>query len=327
MIGVSKHEKHSLDLEQQRYMTSDRNHTVSPVDEPVSLTLAIDQTHDVKEKLGLCADNLGSSNDVAKKRKAAGANPLSADKSLANNERVQREVQECANDLCELTETLIDGIDEVKEQTRIALAESKNALANTEAALATAQESEKRAHLGALRDSATGLPNRELFDDRLTHAIALAKRHDWTLAVMFLGTGSFKYMNDTHGPAVGDRVLKEIGKRLLQHTRDEDTVCRNGGGDFLYLLMNPQGIENIERIADALLKTITQPIDTGDHRQHVIKVSIGIASYPENGTTGEQLIRNADTAMYRARNSLKGCVSFKASERDRNSARAPGIQS
>ena len=104
-------------------------------------------------------------------------------------------------------------------------------------------------------------------------------------------------------------------------------MCRNDGGEFLYLLMNPRGSENVGRIAGALLKTITQPIDTGDHRQHVIKASIGIASYPENGSTGEQLISNADTAMYRARNSLSGCVSFKALEPERNSAREPGLQS
>jgi diguanylate cyclase (GGDEF)-like protein len=308
-------------------MTSDRNHTVSPVDEPVSLALAMNQTHDVTEKLGLCADNLGSSNDVAKIRQAAGANPLSADKSLANNQRVQREVQECTHDLHELTDTLMDGIGEVKEQIRIALAESKSALASSEAALATAQDGEKKAQLRVLHDSATGLANRDLFDDRLTHAIALAKRHDWTLAVMFLGIASFKFINDTHGHAVGDRVLQEIGKRLLKHARDEDTVCRNDGGEFLYLLMNPRGSENIGRIAGALLKTITQPIDTGDHRQHIIEASIGIASYPENGSTGEQLISNADTAMYRARNSLSGCVSFKALEPERNSAREPGLQS
>ena len=73
-------------------MTSDRNPTPSPVNEPASLELAVDQTQDVKEKLELCADNLGSSNEVAKKRKAVGASSLSADKTLANNERVQREV-------------------------------------------------------------------------------------------------------------------------------------------------------------------------------------------------------------------------------------------
>jgi diguanylate cyclase (GGDEF)-like protein len=295
-------------------MTSDENQAVSPVYEPASLALAMNKTHDVTEKLGLCADNLGSSNDVAKIRQEAGANPLSADKSLANNQRLQREVQECAHDLHELTETLMDGIGEVREQTRIALAESKSALASSEAALATAQDGEKKAQRRVLHDTATGLANRELFDDRLTHAIALAKRHDWTLAVMFLGIASFKFINDAHGHAVGDRVLQEIGKRLLKNAREEDTVCRSDGGDFLYLLINPQGSENIGRIAGALLKSISEPIDTGDHREHVIKASIGIASYPENGSSGEQLINNADTAVYRARNSLSGCVSFKSLE-------------
>ena len=160
-----------------------------------------------------------------------------------------------------------------------------------------------------LHDSTTGLPNRDLFDDRLTHAIALAKRHTWVLAVMFLDLDRFKCINDTHGHAVGDAVLKEVAKRLLHHARDEDTVCRNGGDEFLYLLINPQGRENIERIADALLKIIGLPIDVGDLRP-VIKASIGIAVYPENGITGEQLIRNADTAMYRAKKTMVGCVFF-----------------
>jgi diguanylate cyclase (GGDEF)-like protein len=170
-----------------------------------------------------------------------------------------------------------------------------------------------------LHDSTTGLPNRDLFDDRLTHAIALAKRHTWMLAVMFLDLDRFKSINDTHGHAVGDGVLKEVAKRLLQHTRDEDTVCRNGGDEFLYLLMNPQGSENIERIAAALLKTIGQPIDMGD-LQLVVKASIGIAVYPENGTTGEQLIRNADTAMYRAKKTTIGSICFNALETEGTSA-------
>jgi two-component system cell cycle response regulator len=170
-----------------------------------------------------------------------------------------------------------------------------------------------------LHDSTTGLPNRDLFDDRLTHAIALAKRHTWMLAVMFLDLDRFKCINDTHGHAVGDGVLKEVANRLLQHTRDEDTVCRNGGDEFLYLLMNPQGSENIERIAAALLKTIGQPIDMGD-LQLVVKASIGIAVYPENGTTGEQLIRNADTAMYRAKKTTIGSMFFNALETEGASA-------
>jgi two-component system, cell cycle response regulator len=178
----------------------------------------------------------------------------------------------------------------------------------------------------ALHDSMTGLPNRDLFDDRLGHAIAQPKRHDWTLAVMFLDLDRFKCINDTHGHAVGDGVLKEVAKRLLQHSRDEDTVCRNGGDEFLYLLMNPQGSENIERIAGVLLKNIAQPIDMGD-LQPVIKASIGIAIYPDNGATGEQLIRNADTAMYRAKKSTTGCVFFNALETEGTSAISPGLRS
>jgi two-component system cell cycle response regulator len=171
-----------------------------------------------------------------------------------------------------------------------------------------------------LHDITTGLPNRNLFNDRLTHAIALAKRHTWTLAVMFLDLDRFKCINDAHGHAVGDEVLKGVAKRLLQHARDEDTVCRNGGDEFLYLMMEPRGSENIERIAGALLRTIAQPIDLGD-LQPVINASIGIAVYPGDGTSEEQLIRNADTAMYRAKKAGVGCIFFNALEAEGTSDR------
>jgi two-component system, cell cycle response regulator len=171
-----------------------------------------------------------------------------------------------------------------------------------------------------LHDITTGLPNRNLFKDRLTHAIALAKRHSWTLAVMSLDLDRFKCINDAHGHAVGDEVLKEVAKRLLQHDRDEDTVCRNGGDEFLYLMMDPRGSENIERIAGALLKAIAQPIDLGD-LQPVVNASLGIAVYPGDGTSEEQLIRNADTAMYRAKKAGVGCIVFNALETEGASAR------
>jgi diguanylate cyclase (GGDEF)-like protein len=170
-----------------------------------------------------------------------------------------------------------------------------------------------------LHDSTTGLPNRDLFDDRLTHAIALAKRHSWMLAVMFLDLDRFKFVNDTHGHAVGDGVLKEVAKRLSQYARDEDTVCRNGGDEFLYLLMNPEGRENIERIVGTLLKAIGQPIDVGDLKS-VITASIGIAVYPADGITGEQLISNADIAMYRAKKHSCGFVFFEEHETEQSEA-------
>ena len=165
------------------------------------------------------------------------------------------------------------------------------------------------AYVRALHDSLTGLPNRELFDDRLDHAICLAKRHNWTLAVMFLDLDQFKNINDAHGHAVGDLVLKVIAERLQQQARNADTVCRNGGDEFLYLLMHPQGKENIERIADSILKGIAQPVDV-DGLQFAVKPSIGAAVYPGDGTSGEQLIKNADTAMYRAKKHARGFVFF-----------------
>jgi two-component system cell cycle response regulator len=169
-----------------------------------------------------------------------------------------------------------------------------------------------------LHDITTGLPNRNLFNDRLTHAIALAKRHAWTLAVMFLDLDRFKCINDAHGHAVGDEVLKAVAKRLLQHARDEDTVCRNGGDEFLYLMMDPRGSENVERIAGVLLNTIAQPIELGD-LQVVINASIGIAVYSGDGTSEDELIRNADTAMYRAKKAGIGCIFFNALEADETS--------
>jgi diguanylate cyclase len=186
---------------------------------------------------------------------------------------------------------------------------SQIALSHTEAALSVAQLDVREARSRALHDSLTGLPNRELFRDRLSHAIVLAERHDWTLAVMFLDLDDFKNINDAHGHAAGDAALKNIAQRLLQCVRDEDTVCRNGGDEFLYLLVNPRGRRNIEHIADLVLKAIARPLVLGDV-QLAIKPSIGIAIYPEHGASSDQLITNADAAMYDAKKHARGIEFF-----------------
>lgn len=208
-----------------------------------------------------------------------------------------------------LDDAIAGAVTAYSERNDAALNESQEALAHTEAALSAAQMEAHNAYVRALHDSLTGLPNRELFDDRLDHAICLAKRHNWTLAVMFLDLDQFKNINDAHGHAVGDLVLKVIAERLQQQARNADTVCRNGGDEFLYLLMHPQGKENIERIADSILKGIAQPVDV-DGLQFAVKPSIGAAVYPGDGTSGEQLIKNADTAMYRAKKHARGFVFF-----------------
>jgi diguanylate cyclase (GGDEF)-like protein len=195
------------------------------------------------------------------------------------------------------------------KQLETELTQSRIALADAAAALSTAQEEAREARESALHDSLTGLPNRELFDDRLGHAIALADRHDWTLAVMFLDLDRFKSLNDAYGHTAGDAALKTVAQRLLQFVRDEDTVCRNGGDEFLYLLMNPRGKKNIAHIANSVLRTIAQPVPIADRRL-VIKASIGIAIYPEHGASGEQLIATADAAMYLAKQRPGGVAFF-----------------
>ncbi len=186
---------------------------------------------------------------------------------------------------------------------------SQNALSHSAAALSAARDETREARSRALHDSLTGLPNRQLFDDRLSHAIALAGRHQWTLAVMFLDLDQFKEINDVHGHGAGDAALQTIAQRLLQYVRNEDTVCRNGGDEFLYLLMNPQGKKNVAQIANSVLKTIAQPLSVAGV-ELAIKPSIGIAIFPDHGTNGEQLINNADAAMYSAKRGDRGIAFF-----------------
>ncbi len=267
---------------------------------PVALEQALEQSHEVKAKVEACAVDLAQTNEGTKKTIAAGSTTLPAKQTLDLNEAVETRVQECAEDLDNVTKTLAQGIDELKV-VEVALARSRIALQETSDSLASALASEARANLRAMHDHATGLPNRALFDDRLSQALALAERHDWTLAVMFLDLDRFKNVNDVHGHAAGDVVLKEIAKRLAQDARDEDTVCRNGGDEFLYLLMNPKGRDNVERIAAAVIENLARTIRIGE-KQLTIRPSIGIAIYPDGGSTGEALIRSADAAMYRAKN-------------------------
>ena len=277
-------------------------------DPPAALEQALEQSHDVKAKVEACADDLALKNDAAQREIADGATTLPADKALQESQVVEATVQECADDLHEVTATLARGIADIK-QVEVALTRSRAALVEAEAALVTAQDDERHATSRALHDAATGLPNRVLFDDRLAQGISLAERQGWTLAVMFLDLDGFKSVNDGHGHATGDLILRHIAHRLLQHTRDEDTVCRTGGDEFLYLLVNPKSTADVERKAIAVLGDIAQSIAVGGC-DLIVRASIGIALYPGDGATAAELVRNADTAMYRAKNGGCGYVLF-----------------
>ena len=289
--------------------------TQTAMDESVPVKLALEQSQEVKAKVEECAEDISVANAVVQTRIAEGAMTVSAHEALAEGKEVEAKIQDCANDLQEVTETLSKGVDDLK-QLQVDLSESRSALAESKAALASSKEAEKEARHLALHDSTTGLPNRALFDTRLDQAISLAKRQGWTLAVMFLDLDRFKVINDVHGHSAGDAVLKEVAERLSGHAREEDTVCRNGGDEFLYLLVNPQGDENVERIAQAVAERISLPIAV-DGLQLMVQASIGIAVYPRNAQSGESLIRQADAAMYDAKKTRSSPAFVETVEKQR----------
>lgn len=149
-------------------------------------------------------------------------------------------------------------------------------------------------------DPLTRLANRTLFNERALVAIEHAQRFGIQLSVVFIDLDGFKPINDTHGHAIGDQVLQEIGRRLVRALRSNDVVARQGGDEFLILLHGGQPMIDNERVAQKLLKVLEQPIDK-EGISMVVSGSIGIASYPEHGKTVAALVERADAAMYAAK--------------------------
>jgi len=159
---------------------------------------------------------------------------------------------------------------------------------------------EEQIEFHAYHDILTLLPNRKLFTDRLTLALAHARRSHTTLAVILLDLDNFKDINDTLGHSIGDEVLIMIAERLQSVVREGDTVARLGGDEFTLLLSDLLDTQNAARIAEKLLHAIDQPLSIGS-RQLYVTASIGIALYPNDGTDAETLVKNADSALYRAK--------------------------
>jgi len=157
----------------------------------------------------------------------------------------------------------------------------------------------KMAHL-AQHDFLTKLPNRVLLNDRVTHAISLAKRRGTHLAVLFLDLDNFKHINDSLGHATGDKLLQSVAGRLCACVRGSDTVSRQGGDEFVILVTEDRFAENAALIADKILAALAAPHIIGEHELHVT-TSIGISVYPADGQDAETLLKNADTAMYSAK--------------------------
>lgn len=159
-------------------------------------------------------------------------------------------------------------------------------------------------HLLAYYDSLTGLPNRELFSDRLNLSISQAHRDLGMLALFFLDLDHFKAINDSLGHSTGDQLLRSIATRLSSSLRESDTVARLGGDEFTVILSGITGHEHASAMAKKIQGCFKQPFQIGQ-RKLFIGTSIGISLYPEHGNDTETLLRHADSAMYRAKENGK----------------------
>lgn len=171
------------------------------------------------------------------------------------------------------------------------------------------KEAEEFINFQAYHDLLTRLPNRALFKDRLNLAIAHAKRNTQNLAVMFLDLDRFKVVNDTLGHAMGDRLLQSVSMRLENCLREGDTLSRFGGDEFTLLLPEISSKEDARKIARKVINVLKEPFILGEHEVFV-GVSVGIAMYPEAGSNMEQLIQNADIAMYHVKGRGKDGYQF-----------------
>jgi diguanylate cyclase (GGDEF)-like protein/PAS domain S-box-containing protein len=152
----------------------------------------------------------------------------------------------------------------------------------------------------AQHDGLTDLPNRILLNDRLGQAMALAHRHQQKLALLYLDLDHFKHVNDSLGHAIGDRLLQSVATRLQACVRSSDTVSRQGGDEFVVLLSQVTHAHDAGISAEKMLFALHKPHSIEEHEIH-ISASIGIATYPDDGTEAEVLLKNADFAMYQAK--------------------------
>ncbi|MDO8589257.1 MAG: EAL domain-containing protein [Armatimonadota bacterium] len=162
-------------------------------------------------------------------------------------------------------------------------------------------------------DHLTGLPNRLLFADRLTQNLAKARRNGESLAVMFLDLDRFKNINDTLGHSIGDILLNGVARRLTACLREMDTVARMGGDEFTIILSQISQPDDATNVAQKILDSLAKPFDVGGGYELFVSASIGITMFPLDGSDVETLVKNADTAMYRAkeqgRNNWQLCTS------------------
>jgi diguanylate cyclase (GGDEF)-like protein len=209
------------------------------------------------------------------------------------------QLQHQANQLAELNRDL--QVQQMQDLKRINAA--------LEAEILERRQAEERAHGLATRDPLTGLLNRRSLVEHLEHAIAQAGRQKKGLAVLFLDMDRFKTINDTLGHDVGDELLIQVAARTSAAVRESDVVARLGGDEFVVLMEGLPSYPGAAEVARKIIQAHSTTYDIGSHRLKT-SVSIGISLYPQDGTTAQTLMKNADMAMYHAKHQERGSVQF-----------------
>ena len=169
------------------------------------------------------------------------------------------------------------------------------------------RQAEDKLRFLAHHDPLTGLINRSLFHDRLESAMRAAHRHQSSLALLCLDLNDFKHINDTHGHAMGDRVLCMIARRLEGCVRETDTVARMGGDEFTVLLTEIQSVEAVSKKVEEIIAAMTEPLGAEFGNIKTPSCSIGVACYPADGEDADTLLIHADDNMYRLKRRRAQC--------------------
>ena len=234
-------------------------------------------------------------------------------------ERALRASLEASRDAAEASRDALERA--VAERTM----ELRAANERLQAEIADRRQAESRAQHLADHDALTGLPNRRLLEDRLTQALAASQRNRRQTAVMFVDLDRFKNINDSLGHAAGDRVLKQVAERLGKQLREVDTICRMGGDEFVVVLPEIRRAADAANVAAKILETVGQPFLV-EEREVTITPSVGISVFPEDGRDAESLIRNADAAMYHAKETGRANYQFFTEQMNQAASRRLALE-
>ena len=267
-----------------------KSKSISKIKNNKKLSTVIAHSESIKDMVQVCTDDLSVVNTVLKEELSSKNSQPSIKNAIKKSSTVENKMQSAVDELDIVNIALKD---EVKEREII---EQELEKVIIEKDIATE---------ASLHDALTGLPNRALFYDRLEHGLEQAKRHNWNLAVMFLDLDKFKQINDEYGHDIGDKVLLSVAKKLKENTRSDDSICRLGGDEFLYLLMEVKNEREVTKIIKKLIKTIELPCDD-IAKNLIVELSIGVSLFPKNADNLADLIKSADVAMYAAKQGKLG---------------------